>query len=320
MTRAADKPRLDPEFLREIHAVKGHHYLRLFSFALLYILSAVAVYQIHLHYGGPWWLYLASIPLYILAGASLHGISLFTHEGVHQTLSTSAAWNRALSVLCALPVGQNFAAYKVLHLKHHDHLGDEGDPDHYDNYTEWTWLVFIMHWLRLIIGYPVYITMIPIMGFRQGNTSDRIWISIEVLLLFALVGAVILSPLPWSFLLHGWLIPMVFINTMVNIRGMSQHTLLEHETDTVKGTRTITTNPVTRFFMCNENYHLEHHLYPGVPWYNLGRLHSELREELKERGAPFINSYFQFVWEFVVASIRRSPAGTVFWGDKAVEK
>ncbi len=42
---------------------------------------------------------------------------------------------------------------------------------------------------------------------------------------------------------------------MVNIRGMSQHTLLEHSDDDVLGTRTILTSPVVRFFMCNENFH-----------------------------------------------------------------
>ena len=40
---------------------------------------------------------------------------------------------------------QNCSAYRVLHLRHHAHLGEEGDPDHYANYTRWTWLVFCMN-------------------------------------------------------------------------------------------------------------------------------------------------------------------------------
>jgi fatty acid desaturase len=93
---------------------------------------------------------------------------------------------------------------------------------------------------------------------------------------------------------------------------MSQHTLLEHEFDPILGTRTITTNAVTRFFMCNENYHLEHHLYPGVPWYNLPKLHQELKDELISQKAPFIPSYLSFVRDFVLASLRKSPVGSVF--------
>jgi fatty acid desaturase len=61
--------------------------------------------------------------------------------------------------------------------------------------------------------------------------------------------------------------------------------------------------------MCNENYHLEHHLYPGVPWHHLPQVHEELRQPLLKAGAPFIPSYASFVVEFVRDSIRRSPLG-----------
>ena len=166
-----------------------------------------------------------------------------------------------------------------------------------------------MNWGRLLVGYPVYITAIPVLGFRQGNARERRGILAEVAL--AAVFLFALSRLPFPVFLHAWLVPMLFINTFVNIRGMSQHTLLEeHHDDPVRGTRTILTNRVVTFFMCNENYHLEHHLHPGVPWYHLPRVHRELREELTARGAPFIPSYFAFVREFVTGSFRRSPLGS----------
>ena len=298
---------LDPKVLEGLRHVGTEHYVRLAIFVVLYFASGGAALLVR-KFDGSAWVYAVNIPFYLLAAASLHGISLFTHEGVHGTLSMRPWWNRALSIACAQPVLQNFSAYKVLHLKHHHHLGQEGDPDHYANYTSWTWLEFMMHWGRFIIGYPAYITMIPILGFRQGNASARRWIIFEVCLLIALVTAAVLW-MPWLWLLHCWLIPMLVINTMVNIRGMSQHTFLEHQSDTILGTRSILTNPVTAFFMCNENYHLEHHLYPSIPWYNLARLHRLLRDDLVARGAPFINSYFAFVREFVVKSLRRSPLG-----------
>jgi len=299
---------LDPALAEELRHLGNTHYTRLILFCALYLAGAFAAYEMARLLPGRWWMFIANIPFYLLAAASLHGISLFTHEGVHGTLSLKPWWNRALSIACAQPVLQNYSAYKVLHLRHHHHLGQEGDPDHYANYTSWTWLEFLMHWGRLIIGYPAYIVAIPILGYRHGTTSARRWIIFEVCLLGLLVACAIFV-LPWPLILHAWLIPMLAINTLVNIRGMSQHTVLEHQSDPIQGTRSILTNRVTAFFMCNENYHLEHHLYPGIPWYNLPRVHKALRSELLARGAPYIGSYFEFVCEFVIKSLRRSPLG-----------
>jgi len=138
------------------------HYGRLFTFLLLYLASSAASVWITHALAGNGWVYVLNMPLYILAAASLRGISLFTHEDVHGTLSVHSWWNRALSIICAQPVLQNFSAYKVLHLRQHQHLGQEGDPDHYANYTSWTWLEFMTHWGRLLVGYPAYIACIPI--------------------------------------------------------------------------------------------------------------------------------------------------------------
>jgi len=300
---------LRPDFLRELHRSRRAHWPRLAIFILIYLSAASATFWLISSYPHQPTIYFACVPLYLLAAASLHGISLFTHEAVHGTLSSNPILNRALGALCAWPVLQNFAAYKVLHLRHHDHLGLPGDPDHYDNYTHWTWLLFAMHWGRLIAGYPAYIVAIPILGFRQGRGWERFWIIFESSCVVALVAVVLLSPIPRALLVHAWLIPMLFINTLVNIRGMSQHTMLEHHADPILGTRSILTNRVTAFFMCNENYHLEHHIYPGVPWYNLPRLHEAMKDDLERLGAPYIGSYFAFVRAFAVGSLGRSPLG-----------
>ncbi len=308
---AAQIPHLSPEMLETSHEMhSGRSGVRSCQFALIYAASAALTILLTSQVNA-WWQWGLLAPVYLLSAASLHGISLFTHEAVHGSLARNRLLNDLLGALCAFPVLQTCTAYRVLHLRHHQHLGNDGDPDHYENYTRWTWMVFLMNWLRLLIGYPVYITAIPLMGFRQGTARERWWIAAEVSVLITLILLVWFSPIPRTWLLHGWLIPMLCINSMVNIRGMSQHTLLEHAADEVLGTRTILTSRLVRFFMCNENYHLEHHLYPGVPWYSLPRVHRALQDELRAHGAPYIPSYSSFVWEFIRDSLKRSPLG---WG------
>lgn len=290
--------RLDTPLALELHKVEyWRHAQRIAIFLALYLTTAALALQTP---GLP------AIPCYLLAAASLHGISLFAHEAVHGTLAPSHLWNRILGALCAIPVLQNCSAYRVLHLRHHRHLGEGGDPDHYENYTHRPWLVFLMNWGRLLIGYPAYISAIPVLGYRQGNTRDRVGIVLEFAATLALAALSIVF-IPHRWLLHGWLLPMLFINTMVNIRGMSQHTLLEHADDEILGTRTILTSPLVRFFMCNENYHLEHHLHPGVPWHHLPEVHAALESELRRRGAPYISSYSAFVWQFLKHSFEPQP-------------
>jgi fatty acid desaturase len=302
-------PHLPPALLKACHGRDSwRHGLRLGSFIALYLSAAAGVVAASASVSSPWQ-FLLLAPLYLLAAASLHGISLFTHEAVHGTLSRQRLLNDLLGAACAIPVLQNCSAYRVLHLRHHQHLGEEGDPDHYANYTRWTWLVFAMNWARLLAGYPVYIAAIPILGFKHGTIKARLGILAELAATALVIGLVAASPIPAAWILHGWLIPMLFINTMVNIRGMSQHTLLEHADDEVRGTRSILTVPLVRFFMCNENYHLEHHLYPGVPWHHLPKVHQALEGGLRERGAPYISSYASFVREFVAGSLKRSPLG-----------
>lgn len=304
------KPVLDEALARALHQTDHRrHYVRLALFALLYALAAYGAWQCSRlagHHSFAWFL---AVPLYVCAAASLHGISLFAHEAVHRTLSPHRVWNALLGAACAIPVLQNCTAYTVLHLRHHRHLGEDGDPDHYASYTRWTWLIFTMNWLRLLIGYPIYIVAIPILAFKRATFRERIGIVLETAATVAIIVALLRSPVPRDLLLHGWLIPMGFINFMVNIRGMSQHTLLTETTDEVRGTRSILTGRLVAFFMCNENYHLEHHLYPGVPWYHLPRLHEALRTELVAKGAPFIRSYSAFVREFIAHSFQRSPLG-----------
>jgi fatty acid desaturase len=44
--------------------------------------------------------------------------------------------------------------------------------------------------------------------------------------------------------------------------------------------RTIQMNPVSRFLYWNMNYHVEHHMFPMVPYHALRALHAEVRDEL----------------------------------------
>jgi fatty acid desaturase len=63
--------------------------------------------------------------------------------------------------------------------------------------------------------------------------------------------------------------------------------------------------------MCNLNYHLEHHLFPAVPWYNLPRLHALLAGQYRRAGAYVHRSYLGFLWEAARAGVHGTTSTTV---------
>ncbi len=63
--------------------------------------------------------------------------------------------------------------------------------------------------------------------------------------------------------------------------GMTQHCgLKENDPDFRKCVRSITLNPVAEFLYWHMNWHTEHHMFVGVPCYNLKKLHKAIADEM----------------------------------------
>jgi fatty acid desaturase len=67
-------------------------------------------------------------------------------------------------------------------------------------------------------------------------------------------------------------------------------------------------NPITRFIYLNMNYHVEHHIFPMVPYYSLPALHAEIKGDLPEP-APSIPAAFR---EFVPVMWRQRHDTSAF--------
>lgn len=81
--------------------------------------------------------------------------------------------------------------------------------------------------------------------------------------------------------------------------GVTQHAgLKEDELDHRRSTRTVLINPVFRFLYLNMNYHVEHHMFPAVPYYNLPQLHSEIGDQLPEPMPGMLATYKEIIYAF----------------------
>ena len=62
--------------------------------------------------------------------------------------------------------------------------------------------------------------------------------------------------------------------------GVTQHVgLAEDVLDHRLNSRTVVMNPIFRFLYWNMNYHVEHHMFPMVPYHALPRLHEAIKQD-----------------------------------------
>lgn len=74
--------------------------------------------------------------------------------------------------------------------------------------------------------------------------------------------------------------------------GLLQHLgLAENVTDHRLNTRTVLMNPVSRFIYLNMNYHIEHHMFTMVPYYNLPALHALIKDDLPAPAPSILAAY-----------------------------
>jgi fatty acid desaturase len=236
----------------------------------------------------------------LVAFGGLNILMLLSHEGHHGLLARRPIANALLSLVVCAPLLHAPSAYRVLHTLHHRHLGGPGDPDEYTNYAKGRRL-WIMHWLRLTLGPIVYIPLIPVVGLRRARGRDRWQIAAEYGLLLPVWIAVFLV-WPISTLAWGWLVPGLMVAAMNSVRGLTQHTLTDPR-DATMAARTVLLGPLGSFLLLNENLHLEHHLFPDVPSYNLKALHKALGPHLPVRIVS--HGYLSFLASF----LRRAREG-----------
>jgi fatty acid desaturase len=272
--------------------------------------SAVTLAAGRLSGPGAWVLWSSGM----VAGAlALNAFYLLSHEGHHHLLFRRRAINRAVNVLLCIPLLHSPSAYRVLHQLHHRFLGGPGDPDEYRNYTGDARLRWALQWVRLTIGTLVYMPLIPIVAWRRATPGERGPIAIEYAGMAA-IWTLAFALVPMKVLLEVWLIPGVAVGYISAVRALAQHALTDGR-DPLLASRTVRSNPVVAFFLLNENYHLEHHLFPEIPSYNLPRLHALLRGRLPYSVDAV--SYSQFLAGFVRRTLHgdESPMGLHIFGD-----
>ncbi|MCF6100167.1 fatty acid desaturase family protein [Mesorhizobium muleiense] len=122
--------------------------------------------------------------------------------------------------------------------------------------------------------------------------------------------AIYIATIALALTMQSW-IPLVLIGGprlygtwhMV-LTGLLQHIgLADNVVDHRLNSRTVYMNPISRFIYWNMNYHVEHHMFPMVPYHTLPRLHELIRHDLPEPNPSMWHAYRE-VWPVLLRQLK----------------
>ncbi|MEO9824810.1 MAG: fatty acid desaturase family protein [Paracoccaceae bacterium] len=234
-----------------------------------------------------WW----SLPFWI-AYATLYtsGADSRWHEAGHGTAFKTGWMNTFVYQVACFMLFRNPTLWRWSHARHHtDTIIVGRDPE---IITMRPPAMFKL-WL-LVIGQHTFDGFIAM--FRHAseglNASEksftpesewgkaqrvaRIWIVIVAGVVLAAMSMQSFIP----FLLVG-VGPAILGSWHLVLTGLLQHTgMADNVIDHRLNTRTVYMNPISRFIYWNMNYHIEHHMFPMVPYHALPKLHETIKDDL----------------------------------------
>jgi fatty acid desaturase len=256
----------------EMRAIHRKQPLRHFAVAARQFAILAAATWALIHFTNP----LIWIPLAFVQGFTVFNFTVLLHEVVHHTIfeRRHAAAERALGLLYAIPSGISASQFTRWHLDHHAELGsEEDDPKRHHLSPKRN-----ARWFKLLYCTPALFPIYFRAARRESSTYEpglqqTIGGERRVSLLFHLSAlAAIWYAFGFYAALRTSIIPVFFVFPIAfTLNRLGQHYDIDPN-DPAKWGTLMRGSWFWDFAFLNSNYHLEHHYFPGVPFYHLPRV------------------------------------------------
>ena len=256
-----------------------------------------------------WWMIVCSIPI---IGTRFYALFIIGHDGLHRRLFKRIWLNDLWSDLFVLaPIFSITRLNRWNHMEHHSKLALSTDPDRYKyisaNKLSKISVLFVLTGLPYVIRAMKNVLITNAKSDHHKSPSFKYTnrdIFILVIWQLFLVGS-LSSIFGWWGYIVLWLIPVyVFTYSADIVRVFLEHSMLEEDDDADKSGRLITyvSSSFERIFFApmNMNFHSAHHLWPGIPYYNLPKADEYMRGwKSDDKNLYWRRSYIKYLLDYM---------------------
>jgi len=271
---------------------------------------------------GSWW---AIVPYAIYCVLYASTSDSRWHEAGHGTAFKTDWMNNALYEIASFMVMRESTVWRWSHTRHHSDTIIVGrDPEiavprppdikgiikaffNLDGYPKYFKYIMLHAIGRMSAEEETYI---PEMEFPKVYRNARIYVVIYTVT----IGLSIYSRSVLPLLFVG--LPRLFGSWLQVVYGLTQHTgLAENVLDHRLNCRTVYMNPIHRYLYWNMNYHVEHHMFPLVPYHALPKLHAAVKDDCP---APYPSLFS--AWREIVPSILKQVSDPAYYVKRSLPK
>ncbi|MFI2343181.1 fatty acid desaturase [Nocardia gamkensis] len=232
--------------------------------------------------GWLWWLVYLTVGLTVI-GTRQRALGTLVHEAVHGTLAKDERVNKFLGTwFSGYVILQPFEAFRRSHIRdHHGSFGDvRRDPDFRAHiaaglYKPQSGTNFVRrHMLMPLLGREISAI---VKELRLSGTRAEIRPGLAVVCYVAMLGLLCWTAGYGSQFMLYWIIPLLLVFPLINwYLALLEHFPLVGNNDIdLQTTRHRALGPISYHLLGihNEGYHLDHHLSPMIPYWNLPKAH-----------------------------------------------
>lgn len=241
------------------------------------------------------------IPVGLIQGFNILAFITLLHEAVHLAIfdKTRRLGHYIAGLFYAFPSAISASQFTKWHLDHHIFLGtNDRDPK-----RAYLTPKRVKRWYKFLYMTPALFPIYAIASKRAAaNYDPRLKKKIAIERAFFYTGhlAIVLSMLYFAgfyTFFRVYMFPLFFCFPIAfTINRLGQHYDIDPTTPAKWGT-IIYGGPFVNLLQMNSNFHLEHHYFPRVPFYNLPKLNRALRPYFESIGhRPKTYRYLLWNW------------------------